>query len=84
MDTNQKQMAKNKRIVPLLLCALRRVDYKKKSLIDSDEADDKESFWNWLPHRHEIGFSAPNQENARTQITGLIEFEAFNGSKGSI
>lgn len=35
---------------------------EKKSLSESDGAVDKKFFWNGLPHHHEIGFSAPNQE----------------------
>lgn len=40
----------------------RKDKLEKKSLSESDEAVDKKFFWNGLPHHHEIGFSAPNQE----------------------
>lgn len=73
---NQKQMPGNLVLSPAQRGS-RETDRGEKALRKSDEGVDKKFFGKGLPHHHEIGFSAPNRENAPSSSSSFLPL-SFN------
>lgn len=74
---NQKQMPGNLALSPAQREEAERQIRGEKALRKSDEGVDKKFFGKGLPHHHEIGFSAPNRENAPSSSSSFLPL-SFN------